>query len=138
MRMRALSNTPVGRVLIIVAGYLAVGLVVFVSPGRGRPEVATPDAGARRGAVVWRREHCASCHAIYGLGGHLGPDVVDSHTLRGPHFLRNIIRGGAIAMPGFDLSDAEIDDLVAFLAHLDGTGTYPFRSRPLPLFGEVK
>ena len=72
---------------------------------------------------------------MYGLGGHSGPDAVNMVRARGEDYLIRIIRQGAIGMPAFDLARGEPTDLAAYLRFLDGTGTYPPRRRPPPLFG---
>jgi len=123
-------------VVLVLTGYLAVAGFVLVSPGRREPSQLA-DAETRRGLDLWRRENCASCHAQYGLGGHLGPDIVNVMRNRGEEYARLIIQTGHIGMPAFELSDGELNDLMAYLRFLDGTGRYPDRDRPLSIFGRA-
>lgn len=89
------------------------------------------NAPARRGFAVFQR-NCISCHTLNGEGdAKLGPDLNIPHSpteyLRGD-MLRTLVRNPQdlrhwpqAKMPGFDrkvLSDADLDDLVAYLKHM--------------------
>lgn len=99
-----------------------------------QPATSLPaDAPARRGFAVFQR-HCLSCHTLNGQGdAKLGPDLNLPHSpteylreamfrtlVRNPQDLRHWPQA---KMPGFDrkaLSDADLDDLVAYLKHMAG------------------
>lgn len=99
-----------------------------------QPAAALPsDAPARRGFAVFQR-NCLSCHTLNGQGdAKLGPDLNIPHSpteylrddmfrtlVRNPQDLRHWPQA---KMPGFDrkvLSDADLDDLVAYLKHMAG------------------
>ncbi|MBU0676956.1 MAG: cytochrome c [Verrucomicrobia bacterium] len=132
-----LTESPTGRVILVFVVYLAIGVLVFVSPGRTKSE-PEPSHSAIRGSIVWRRENCLSCHAIYGLGGHSGPDIVNIVSLYGDAYVRHVVTNGMIAMPAFELPEHEVDDLAAYLQHLDSTGVYPIRKKAPPVFGEIR
>jgi mono/diheme cytochrome c family protein len=89
------------------------------------------DAPARRGFAVFQR-NCITCHTLNGQGdAKLGPDLNIPHSpteyLR-DDMLRTLVRNPQdlrhwpqAKMPGFDrqtLSDADLDDLVAYLKHM--------------------
>jgi putative heme-binding domain-containing protein len=59
-----------------------------------------PVAGdAKRGAAIYERSGCASCHVIAGSGGILGPELTSIGALRGPAHLRESIVAPAKAHP---------------------------------------
>lgn len=57
----------------------------------------------------------------------MGPDLTNviSNPRKGEAYARALIRGGALPMPKFDLSDRELDDLISFLRHVDSSGESP-------------
>ncbi|QDV85871.1 cytochrome b N-terminal domain-containing protein [Planctomycetes bacterium TBK1r] len=71
-----------------------------------------------QGAVTFQLQACRNCHALDGVGGKRGPDLtyVGSRKNR-PELIRQVVQGGGY-MPAYgqQLSAAEIDALVAFLA----------------------
>jgi mono/diheme cytochrome c family protein len=96
------------------------------------PDAALPpDAPARRGFAVFKKD-CITCHTLNGEGdARLGPDLNIPHSpteYLGNAFLRKLVRNPQdlrrwpeAKMPGFDrrtLSDAELDDLLAYLSHM--------------------
>ena len=105
---------PIGFSLVI-----AVGVMVF-SGGSAHHELSEPKT--RNGVDVWRRENCVSCHAIYGLGGHIAPDLTNFWRRRGLQYIQHVLRNGTMAMPALALSDREIDALARYLQHVDGLG----------------
>lgn len=104
-----------------------------------RPAAGLPaNAPARRGFAVFQR-NCISCHTLNGQGdAKVGPDLNIPHSpteyfredmlrtlVRNPQNLR---RWPQAKMPAFDakvLSDADLDDLVAYLKHMAGRKVSP-------------
>jgi len=80
---------------------------------------------ARHGQALFQDHNCIACHQFYGLGGYMGPDLTNVISSRGEAYSRAFIVAGTQRMPNFNLSDKETDALVAFLAFVDQTGTYP-------------
>ncbi len=85
------------------------------------------------GRELWLANGCQSCHSIYGLGGHSGPDLTNVVGRRPIAYIRRVLSAGQGAMPAFALSPPQQRDLTAYLALLDATGTYP----PLSLTDSV-
>ena len=98
------------------------------------PAGAPATAAAARGERVFRDEACGKCHAIAGRGfdGRVAPDlthlasrstlgagVTDDTPADLPAWLRDpqSIKPGC-HMPNFQLTDAKVDDLVAYLEEL--------------------
>ena len=83
-----------------------------------------PDEHALAGWKSWQKNNCQSCHQIYGLGGFMGPDLtnVTSDTAKNETYLRIFLKYGTGKMPNFNLSDTEVDNLIAFLKWVDKSG----------------
>jgi len=52
----------------------------------------------------------------------MGPDLTNVHSAKGEARIRTFVRYGTGRMPAHDLSDGELDALVAFLAWVDASG----------------
>lgn len=123
--------------------YQVATIRVLADPASRFPNMR-PAAGlgandpATRGFVVFQR-NCITCHTLNGQGeAKLGPDLNIPHSpteyLR-EDMLRTLIRNPQdlrhwpqAKMPGFDrnaLSDADLDDLVAYLKHMAGRKVSP-------------
>jgi ubiquinol-cytochrome c reductase cytochrome b subunit len=71
-----------------------------------------------QGAVTFQFKACRNCHALDGIGGKRGPDLTFVGTrLNRPELTRQVVQGGGY-MPAYgqQLSAAEVEALVAFLA----------------------
>jgi mono/diheme cytochrome c family protein len=129
---RPLAHRVARRIAAVLAGWAVYALLLALLPVRA----AAADApAAPQGRAAWDRAGCAVCHSLYGLGGHLGPDLTDAHGRLGPAALRAIVRRGGSVMPAFALDDAELDALLAFLAEADAGGSFAPRSLGDPPFG---
>ncbi len=132
------------RIVALVLGYLAYAVVVPRLPhsvgarGADSEERTTSVASEelRRGRAVWRAGGCQSCHSIYGLGGHTGPDLTNIAGLMPGAYITHVVRAGLPGMPRFDFDAEKSAALVAYLAEIDGTGIYPPRELTAPVFGE--
>jgi mono/diheme cytochrome c family protein len=63
-------------------------------------------------------DRCEPCHATDGRGGPLGLNLVRARVLDRPADVATIVRGGSGRMPGFETTDAELADLLAYLRTL--------------------
>lgn len=86
-------------------------------------------AEAKQGKLIYQQYNCTACHQLYGLGGYMGPDLTNviSAKGRGELIARAFLKTGTQKMPNFNLSDAEINALVAYLTYVDKTGISPVR-----------
>ncbi len=91
----------------------------------------------RRGAEVYQQYKCVACHQFYGLGGYMGPDLTNVVSNRGQAVARAFIAAGTATMPNLGLATEEIDAVVAYLAFVDKTGTYPPENFDVRWFGTV-
>lgn len=123
------------RVVIVMIGYCAYVGAVAALPLDSRATGVALRPQAVAGQKVWRVHGCTSCHSMYGLGGHTGPDLTNAWSRLGREYVQTVLRDGVRAMPGFALTDAETVDLLAYLEDADATGVYPPRTNFAPVFG---
>ena len=105
--------------------------------GTEASHVAPMSDAERHGAAVFQQYNCVACHQFYGLGGYMGPDLTNVFSRRGEAYARAFIQSGTAAMPNLGLADAEIDAVIAYLAFVDKTGTYPIEDYDLQWLGTV-
>ena len=91
------------------------------------------------GQALYQEKNCIACHQLYGLGGHMGPDLTNviSAPDKGAAYARAFIESGTEKMPDFGLDEAQVDTLVQFLEFVDSTGTYPPRQPKINWYGTV-
>jgi nitric oxide reductase subunit C len=82
----------------------------------------TPTDAELRGLGLWQAHNCQACHQMYGLGGYMGPDLTDVTGRSDDQRLRTFIRYGTGRMPAHEFTDAQLDDLVAYLHWVDRSG----------------
>lgn len=129
-----MSNAAILRIILPVGLTLVISLgVIIFSGNQSHHKLARPLE--RLGIDVWRRENCVACHAIYGLGGHIAPDLTNVWRRRGPQYIEKVLRKGSRSMPALDLGDHEINALIQYLRHVDGLGQYPLPALTSPPFG---
>jgi nitric oxide reductase subunit C len=100
-------------------------------PKRDHRENLT-DAVAR-GKKVWETHDCIGCHTLLGEGAYFAPELGNVYQRRGPEFIKVWIKSmpskvpGRRQMPQFNLSEQQLDDLVAFLKWTSevNTGNWP-------------
>lgn len=76
-----------------------------------------------RGKRVWETRNCIGCHTLLGEGAYFAPELGNVYVRRGPDFIKAWIKAqptgapGRRQMPQFNLTDQELDDVVAFLKY---------------------
>ena len=108
---------------------LSAAFIVYTShiytSGTAAEHVQPMGDEARQGQQLFQDNNCMACHQFYGLGGYMGPDLTNVISNRGEAYSRAFITAGTERMPNFELNIEEVDALLAFLAFVDQTGTYP-------------
>ena len=124
-----------------IFGALSVAFVFYSGYvyTKGTDAAHLPSMGEieRRGAQVYQQYNCVACHQFYGLGGYMGPDLTNVMSNRGEPYTRAFITAGTMTMPNLGLATEEIDAVVAYLAFVDKTGTYPPENFDVRWFGTV-
>lgn len=77
---------------------------------------------AQKGKLIWQEKNCIACHQLYGLGGHLGPDLTHTAGEKPEAYIKTFLKTGTKVMPDFKLQEQEIDALIEFLKYTDQTG----------------
>ena len=100
-------------------------------PKRDNSQNLTPEVIA--GKKIWETRNCNGCHTLLGEGAYFAPELGNVYTRRGPDFIKAWIQAqptgthGRRQMPQFNLSEQELDQLVAFLKYASEikTGNWP-------------
>ena len=96
------------------------------------------------GRDVWHKYNCINCHTLFGEGAYYAPDLTKITQLRGEAYLKAYMRDPANfydeqrhrrLMPKQDLSDSEIDDLIAFLDWVSKVDNQGWPPRPILVTG---
>jgi nitric oxide reductase subunit C len=121
-------NIFIGGTVFFVVVFL--GLTVHfhtVLPERSNAAQITP--AVERGKRIWEEHACIDCHTILGEGAYYAPELANVWERYGgdenPQAARSALKSwmrsqptgapGRRQMPHFDLSESELNDLVAFL-----------------------
>ncbi len=128
------------RVLVVLFAYLGITLTVLLSSGglsnhslQTYSENHPSDAIA--GKQLWHKKGCTVCHSVYGLGGHLGPDLTNVMDRRDGVYVEHIIKTGFAKMPAYPLKKPEIEALVCYFEYLNQLGIYPLQDPMNQSFG---
>jgi len=70
---------------------------------------AVAAADARRGRLLFQR-HCAACHALYGQGSSLGPDLTGAHRTSREYLLSNVVTPSAVIQEAYRMQVVLTDD----------------------------
>jgi nitric oxide reductase subunit C len=92
---------------------------------------APMEGAALAGARLWHEHNCQACHQIYGYGGFLGPDLTNAASRFGDGLegmVAAMMAAGPGAMPRIEASPQQVDELGAWLRHIDATGRGQARS----------
>lgn len=88
-------------------------------PARDHRENLTPQVV--QGKALWEKNNCIGCHTLLGEGAYFAPELGNVYKRRGGDFIKGWIKAmptkvaGRRQMPQFNLSDAELEAVVAFL-----------------------
>jgi len=112
-------------IAVLVSVFAIYNGVVYNSHKKGKPIKLSETAV--KGEVLWQKNNCWSCHQIYGLGGYLGPDLTNIYSTpnKGGDYIKAFLNSGIKAMPKFNFTEDEKNQIVAFLQQVDSTGFYP-------------
>src|SRR5690554_7160726 len=81
-----------------------------------------PNKSAQKGKMLWQQKNCVSCHQLYGLGGHLGPDLTNVYSIRSEAYITSFLQSGTQVMPNYHLSLEEIQAFIEFFKYTNTTG----------------
>jgi nitric oxide reductase subunit C len=96
------------------------------------------------GKNVWHKNNCINCHTIFGEGAYYAPDLTKIAQQRGAPYLRAFLKDPSKfydeqrhrrLMPQQNLSDADIDGLIAFLDWVSQVDNQGWPPRPIMVTG---
>jgi len=117
----ARSSTGRGITLAVIC-LLAIGLGL-IARYRGGEDGQT--AAERAGEAVWVRAECGSCHSFARYTDDTGPHLRGVMERLGTNVVRRQIRAGKGDMPASEMSEQDLDHLMAYIAYLERTGEHP-------------
>jgi nitric oxide reductase subunit C len=114
---------------ILITSFFIYSIVIYTTGTSVDKGAKYRTEQSKRGKMLFQRKNCIACHQIYGLGGYMGPDLTNviSTPGKGPMYIKAFLTAGTERMPNFHLTDAEKDDLIAFLTYSDKTGVSPVK-----------
>lgn len=96
------------------------------------------------GKDVWHKYNCINCHTLFGEGAYYAPDLTKITQHRGEAYLKAYMRDPSRfydeqrhrrLMPTQDLSEVEIDNLIAFLDWVSKVDNQGWPPRPILVAG---
>ncbi len=125
----------------VIFGSLCIAFAAYsarvYTAGTDAPHLPAMSESVRYGQQVYQDYNCVACHQFYGLGGYMGPDLTNVISKRGEAYARAFITAGTANMPNLGLSEEEVDGVLAYLAVVDKTGTYPPQNYEVRWYGTV-
>ncbi len=124
-----------GGTFLCSVAFIALGFDSFSRVGEQTNSAGITPAVAR-GKHLWESNNCMGCHTILGEGAYYAPELTRVHSRRGEQFIRAMLRDPQAMYPGqrkmvqYDFTEAQIDDLVAFLHWIDGMDLNGFPPAP--------
>ncbi len=89
------------------------------------------------GKWVWQKYNCNDCHTILGIGGYYAPDLTKVMSYRDSDWIRGFLKDpekvwpAVRKMPNLRLKEEEINDLIEFLAWVNGIDTNNWPPKPV-------
>lgn len=137
------------RVFAIASTAIAslIFLVLTVDSHRQFPKLTNADKitdSVVRGQDAWHRNNCINCHTILGEGAYYAPDLTKITQHRGAPYLTAFLKDPSQfydeqthrrLMPNQNLSDQEIEDLIAFMDWVSKVDNQGWPPRPILVTG---
>lgn len=127
--------------------FVLVFVILTIDTHRQIPKLTnehnmTPEVLA--GKQVWHKNNCINCHTLMGEGAYYAPDLTKITQLRGVDYLRAFMKDPGRfyseerhrrIMPKPDITDAEIDQVIAFLDWVGKIDNQNWPPRPILVSG---
>lgn len=97
------------------------------------------------GKDAWHKNNCINCHTLFGEGAYYAPDLTKIAQQRGAPYLRAFLKDPSQfydeqrhrrLMPRQDLSEADIEGLIAFLDWVSRVDNQDWPPRPITVTGQ--
>ena len=119
---------PIYIYVLLVMLFLVYSFSIYIKPSYSIDLGKNDVNEAAQGRLVWQKYNCQTCHQLYGLGGYLGPDLTNVYSSKGDTIIRAMLATGSASMPSFNLSNAELNSLIAFFKQTDASGQADYKS----------
>lgn len=124
-----------GGTVVCTLAFVALTVDSFAKiPAQTNEASITP--AVERGKDLWDHNNCMGCHTLLGEGAYYAPELTKVYERRGPDFIRAMLRDPEAMYPGqrkmrnYGFSEAEIEDLVAFLQWIGTVDLQGFPPKP--------
>ena len=120
---------------LLICSYVTYSAIIYIY-GSGSYQIKASEK-VIAGEQIWQQKSCQTCHQIYGLGGYMGPDLTNamSDKTKNEQYLKMIIQTGTIRMPRFNLTEEQVDQVMAYLKHVDQSGKAMVDPDRIDIFG---
>lgn len=105
--------------VVLSVSFLIYSFQLYLFPPHSSGKI---DLLAQEGKMIWQQKNCTSCHQLFGLGGHLGPDLTNVTSRRDDAYIGAFLDNGIAQMPDFHLNKHEKEALIAFLKSVNLAG----------------
>jgi nitric oxide reductase subunit C len=122
--------------MLLFSAFIPYSVYVYTH-GTEASHISPMTAEAQHGQQLFQTHNCVACHQFYGLGGYMGPDLTNVISNKGAAYARAFLMSGTRRMPNFNLSETELDAMVAYLEFVDTTGRYPADNYQVDWYGTV-
>jgi len=129
MTKTSVRNMFIGSTVVVSVIFLTLTVLSHKSfPERTHPENITKEVVW--GKRVWEKHACIDCHTLLGEGAYYAPELGNVIKRRGEAYVRTVFEvdrvqgwGATRHMPKFDLSDKDINGLIAFFKWIGNVNT---------------
>jgi nitric oxide reductase subunit C len=100
-----------------------------IIPQRDQRAQLAANPAIAEGKKIWENNQCIGCHTLLGEGAYFAPELGNVYKRRGPDFIKAWIKSqptgtpGRRQMPQFNLTDKQLDELVAFFKYVSEINT---------------
>lgn len=128
-------------------GFAAIFIALTVHSHTRFGELTNADAitpAVLAGKDVWHDNNCINCHTLFGEGAYYAPDLTKITQQRGEAYLKAFLQNPSQfyseakhrrVMPNPNLSDEEIDQVIAFLDWVSKVDNQGWPPRPILVSG---
>lgn len=119
--------------------FTAIFLALTVDSMRQIPKLTKDDLITEqvvRGKALWEANNCMGCHTLFGEGAYYAPELTQVVARRGAPWIKLFLDDPEKMFPGqrkmvrYGFTEAQKDDLVAFLTWCGGVNLQGFPAKP--------
>lgn len=119
--------------------FSAIFLALSVDSMRQIPTLTNEDKltdQVVRGKAIWEDNNCMGCHTLFGEGAYYAPELTKVVERRGIPWIKLFLKDPQKMFPGqrkmvqYNFTDAQIDDVIAFLEWCGHVNLQGFPAKP--------